>query len=304
MYTKPLGDVIRRHGLNHHFYADDTQLYLAFKPRDDVVQREAVARVEACLSDIQCWMTNNMLKLNQDKTEVVLFASKHNSRCVENVTIKVGNSIIAPSPHVRNLGVIFDTCITLEQHVNAVCRSAYAQLRKVGQIRRYLTNDATKSLMSGLVMSRVDYCNALLYGSPNTLTQKLQRVQNTAARIISRTSRYSHITPVMKELHCLPVQSRLQYKVLMYAFKAIHDLAPQYLADMIEVYQPRRTLRSQNSTSLVVSRTKTATYGTRGFAAAAPRLWNELPCNIRESNTLNTFKRSLKTHLFTSHYGN
>ena len=99
---------------------------------------------------------------------------------------------------------MFDSTMSMEQQVNAVCRSGYGQLRKIGRIRSYLSSEhgeATKSLVNGLVTSRIDYCNALLHGLSNTLIGKLQRVQNTAARIITRTSRHSHITPVLKELH-------------------------------------------------------------------------------------------------------
>ena len=302
MYTKPLGNLIRRHQLDHHFYADDTQLYLAFKPSDSISQLDALTRMESCLADIESWMTKNMLKLNSAKTEVMLFASKHNIGSLKDITVNVGEAAVKPSSQARNLGVIFDSSMTMEQQVNSICRSCYGQLRNIGHIRRYLTNDATKSMVNGLVTSRLDYCNALLYGLPNLLLKKLQRVQNTAARIITRTSRHSHITPVLHDLHWLPIKARLDYKILTYTYKAIHDQAPAYMSEMVQVYQPVRSLRSQNTITLVVPRTKTATYGTRSYHAAAPSLWNALPSNIRESKTLVTFKKSLKTHLFLTYY--
>ena len=125
----------------------------------------------------------------------------------------------------------------MEQQVNSVCRSAYAQLRSIGHIRKYLTNDATKSLVNCLVTSRLDYCNAMLNGIPNTVMHKMQRVKKTAARIITRTSRYSHISPVLKALPWLPLKYRVQYKTLTFTYKALHDQSPDYIRDMFKVYQ-------------------------------------------------------------------
>jgi len=201
MYTKPDGSICRNHGLSNHFYADDSQLYLTFKPNDNVSARKALCRVEICLSDIGSWMHTNMLKLNTDNTEVIVFSLKHNEQFVNDISVSVGTSQIKPSSVVRNLGAFFDSRMNMESHINAVCRSCYAQLRQIGQIRQYITSDATKSLVNSLVTSRLDYCNSLLYGVPKTTLNKLHTVQNTVARIISKTSRSFHITPILKELH-------------------------------------------------------------------------------------------------------
>ena len=201
-----------------------------------------------------------MLKINTDKTEVILFSSKRNSSLVDEISVEVGDSKIKPSSSVRNLGAQFDSQMDMELHVNSVCRSCYMQLRQIGHIRQYLTTDDTKSLVNALVTSRLDYCNALLYSVPKTILSKLQNVQNTAARLITRTSRYNHITPVLKELHWLPVQHRVVYKILTHTYKALHGESPAYIRHMLQVYVPRRTLRSQNDpVPLVVPRCHTVT---------------------------------------------
>ena len=171
---------------------------------------------------------------------------------MENVTVRVGNTDITSVNSVKNLGVIFDSAMNMEQHLNSLCRSGYYHLHNIGHIRRYLTNDATKSFVNGLVAPCLDYCNALLSGLLQISINKLQCVQNTATRIVTRTSSYSHITPVLKNLHWLPVNYRVQFKILMHTYKALHGQAPGYISDMLNVYQPRRTLQSMDSVTLEV----------------------------------------------------
>ena len=151
-------------------------------------------------------------------------------------------------------------------------------------------------------MSRLNYCNGLLYGLPATLINKLQRVQNMGARVITRTRRHDHITPVLIKLHWLPVQRRVDYKVLVYVFKAIHAEAPEYLSDLLTVYQQTRSLRSASCVSLVVPATNIVTYDERHFASAAAKLWNSSQADLRNTSTLNGFKKALKTHLFQHEY--
>lgn len=303
MYTKPVGGICKKHGLSHHFYADDSQLYLSFKPTSVVSRAEAIRRVENCLKEIVTWMNENMLKLNADKTEVILFTSQNNEKHIDSITVKIGDADIKPSGYVRNLGAFLDSKMNMDKHINTICRSGYAQLRQIGHIRKYLNTDAAKSLVNSLVTSRLDYCNSLLSGVPKTMISRLQTLQNTAARIITRTSRYEHITPVLKELHWLPVNHRVEFKILVLTYKALHDQSPVYIRDMLEIYRPARNLRSKDTNQLVVPRTKTVKYGGRSFSAVAPRLWNDLPVSIRNSDSVPLFKKRLKTHMFINIYG-
>ncbi|XP_060595673.1 uncharacterized protein LOC132749793, partial [Ruditapes philippinarum] len=132
----------------------------------------------------------------------------------------------------------------------------------------------------------MDYCNALLYGVRKTTLNKLQHLQNTAARIITGTSRFEHITPVLKKLHWIPVVYRVDFKILMQTYKALHDQSPIYLKHLLALYQPTRNLRSKNSSKqLVVAKSRTVRYGERSFSSMAPKLWNALPDSIRDSKT-------------------
>ena len=233
-----------------------------------------------------------------------MFASERNAGLVNGISLAVGDSNIRPSSCVRNLGAWLDSKMDMEQHVNSICKSCFGQIWQIGHIRQYLTTDATKSLVNSLVTSRLDYCNALLSGVPKTILNKLQNVQNTAARVVTRTSRYCHITPIQKELHWLPTQYTVQYKILTHTYKALHDQSPVYIKELLHVYKPRRELRSQNSSLILkVPRSRTVSYGDRSFAIIAPKLWKALPSGVRESSTLFAFKKSLKTHLFMQMYG-
>ncbi len=158
-----------------------------------------------------------------------------------------------------------------------------------------MNNNAT--LIHALVTSRIDYCNTLLTGLSSKLLHKLQLVLNSAARVLTRTPSIMHISPVLQRLHWLPVKYRIDFKILLLTFKALHNLAPPYLTDLLHIYTPPCTLRSSHSLSLVSPRLNTL--GARTFSHAAPRLWNSLPLQIRNSNSLHIFKSHLKTYLFT-----
>ena len=177
MYTKPVGIICKKHGLNHHFYADDGQLYLSFKPTNLVSQKNALRCVENCLVEIVSWMNSNMLTINADKTEVIVFTSQKKRKLIESISVKIGGEDIKPSNCVRNLGYYLDSKMSMEKHINSVCRSGYAQLRQIGHIRQYLNTDATKSLVNSLVTSLLDYCNALLYGVPKPSLNRLHNLQ-------------------------------------------------------------------------------------------------------------------------------
>ncbi len=157
MYTKPVGSICQKHGLHHHFYADDSQLYISFKPSNQIEKCEALNSVERCLSEIVSWMNNNMLKINEDKTEVIIFSSKNNEQQVESLSITIGDETILPSKCVRNLGAFLDSKVNMDQHIIAVCKSGYGQLRQIGHIRKYLNTDAAKSLVNFHVTSKIYY---------------------------------------------------------------------------------------------------------------------------------------------------
>jgi hypothetical protein len=300
MYTRPVGDIAQHHGMDHHSYADDTQNYNVIEVPSQWT--ETSERIAACIGELQTWMNRNMLKLNQDKFEFIVFHPRQSPFSAQNFEISISNNVIIPSSHVRNLGVHQDRSLSMEKHVCAVTKSCYRQIRSIGRIRRYITTDACRSLVQSMVTSRLDYANVLLHNLPKSLLNRLQMVQNTCARLVTRMSRRSHITPVLIKLHWLPVEYRTAYKVLLYTYKALNDLAPPYICELIEEYRPARTLRSAAQSLLKVPKSRTTTYGTRSFRVSAPKLWNELPDHIKQAPTLVAYKKLLKTCLFKQAY--
>ena len=243
-------------------------------------------------------MVNNLLKLNSDKTEFILFYPYRRSAEDYEYNLKIGNDIISARQRVRNLGVYFDKHLSMEyqvHHIKKVCRM---QIRKISHIRQYLSQEACNILVVCMVTSRLDYGNALLYGINKKLIAELQKVQNTAARLTIRSKKLVHISPILKSLHWLPVEYRLQYKILLHTYRCLNETAPIYLQELIHQYYPRRSLRSQFSRLINVPKVQGSTYGSRTFQSSSSSLWNALPLDLKISPSLDDFKSNLKTLLF------
>ena len=174
--------------------------------------------------------------------------------------------------------------MTLVPFINNTCKSAFSQLYNIRRIRKYLTTDTSKTLVHAMITCRIDYCNSLLCGLP----------------LITGTAKFSHITPVLRTLHWLPIKQRVQFKMLILIFKAINGLAPNYISNLVNILCPSKYLLRRNNEILLKpynGKTK-KTLGDRAFAVAAPRLFNSLPPEIRHETCFNTFKTKVKTFLF------
>ena len=154
-----------------------------------------------------------------------------------------------------------------------------------------------ETLIHAFVTSKLDYCNALLSGLSQNQIQRLQYVQNSAARLLTGTRKYNSITPILRELHWIPVAERIHFKILLLTFKSLNGMAPFYLRELLSPYILSRTLRSSSKSSLVIPRCNLKTYGQRAFSYTAPVLWNSLPEDMRSCKSLTTFKTKLKTFL-------
>ena len=176
------------------------------------------------------------------------------------------------------------------------------EFRRISSIRHLLSTGATKTLVSDFVLSRLDYCNSLLFECPQYLLNKLQKVQNNAAGVVLRVSKADHISPHLASLHWLPIDSRIQYKLSSLCYYCLNSTAPDYLTELLRINKPTHQLRSSSDTSILcIPTVRTHSLGQRSFSYASPTVWNTLPYEIRSSNTISSFK-SLKTYLFQLSY--
>ena len=296
IYILPLGDTMKGCSISRHGYADDIQVYRVLACL--MVDFQCV-ELEHRLNSIQDWLTVNKLKGNPDKTEFMLFGHQQTLKSLVLPALTIAGTVVQLSKvPVRNLGVLFDSKLSMDSHVSSVVRAASYHLRNIGLVRRQLTVEATKSLVQSLVLSRLDYCNSSLAEITEKSLRKLQIVQNRAARLITRTPRRSHITPVLAELHWLPVRERIQFKLLLLTFKSYHRLGPSYLNDIIQHYKSSRSLRSDSQNLLTCRKFRMNSFGGRAFSSLAPRLWNALPSTLRTASSVSIFRKDLKTYLF------
>jgi hypothetical protein len=301
VYILPLGDIIRRYNIFFHIYADDTQLYISFRPGVDT--SKCVAQLEKCISEIRSWMLDNFLCLNDEKSEFLVIGTKQQREKLNIASIKFGKCEVVTASKARNLGVIFDEAFNLDSHVKQLCKSTNYYLRSVGKIRKFLTDNATEQVIHGLITSRLDMCNSVLHGLPSCALEKLQRIQNNAARVLVKCKKYDRITPVLKKLHWLPIRQRIVFKILLLTYKALNDGSPSYIRDLLQEKTSVRTLRSNAKKLLKIPITKLSMCKNRAFSCVAPSLWNELPDHIKLCDSVNSFKNQLKTHLFKLSYG-
>ena len=292
LYMLPLGSIIRQHNISYHSYADDTQLYLSISSDDP----SPVNDLTRCISNIKNWMAQNVLMLNDAKTEMLAVGPK----ALRNHFQPILTSLLAkPYENVQNVGVTLDADLNFQKHISNITKTAFYHLRNISKVRGFLSLQDSEKLVHAFISSRLDYCNTLYAGLTKQMLNKLKLIQNAAARIVTRTSKCNHITPVLKSLHWLPVKQRIEFKILLLVYKSLNGLAPPYISDLISFYDPARCLRSSSKCLLTTPRINTnAAHG--AFSYCAPTLWNSLPLELRSSQSVLSFKKGIKTFLFSS----
>ena len=303
MYTVELSHLLKSINISCHFYADDTQLFFKISNIEETTIE--VNRVFDCIKN---WMDSRRLKLNVDKTECIIVGSTR-SRCqnLANFThLTLGEFRIKISESVRNLGVIFDKDLSFCDHMKRTKKQVIGNLINISRISKFLDISCRMKLVHGLVLSKIDYCNFIYYGLPNRDLRSLQLLINNAARIVCGMDRFSRerITPKCISLHILPLKARIEYKICLLAYKAIKYGQPSYLCTLLKPHEQARELplRGERDGRLhepVISR---AAYSNRCFSYIAPRMYNNLPVELKTLTCLERFKNDLKTHLFRKSY--
>ncbi len=212
--------------------------------------------------------------------------------------LTIGGCKIQVSPIIRNLGCYFDANMSLTAHVDNLRRTVLFHTKNLWRIRRYIDKNTCHHVARALIISRLDYCNSLFSQLSATNINRMQRLQNGAARVVFGVGRRTEAHPLLNSLHWLSIKKRIVFKMLLYVYKALNNLAPQYISEQLTLYIPSRTLRSASDKSRLSIPRSRSVAGERRFRIAAAREWNSLPSNIRAAPSISVFKKCLKTHLF------
>ena len=315
LYTRHLEHIALRHGLSIKLYADDSQLYISFNPsKDDCTM--FCDKVNACLVDIKLWVERKFLKLNEGKTKLIIL-SKPSVTMNESILLSVDDKNIAEvdwelEKDIKSLGVYIDPRLDMNKHISYIRQFCIGQLSSWKHIATLLDTDTRLMLVKQIILSKLDYNNSLLCGLPGYVIKSLQFIINCAMRFVYNVRYREHITPYIIRSHILPVKYRIEYKICLTVFKCLHDLAPQYLQELLKWNTPTNDVLNIYDDSNFVPRTtqdpyllivpsdfgKRTRYRSRTFSHYAPRSWNTLPYALRCCNDKSVFKTKLKTHFF------
>ena len=250
IYTVPIGDICRKHQVAFHLYADDTQIYLSFRPSIPSSKHECFAKIEKCIDQIGIWMTQNLLKLNNNKTEFILMGTQQQLSKLDNTSLHISSDTIKPTDHVRNLGFIMASLLKNGSHINKKTSSSYCKLHDITKIRPSLDSKTAQLIVQALVLTNIDNCNSLLAGSSRYQLNKLQQIQNMSCQIICNIRKHDHISSAMKNLHWLRILERIAYKLCLLVYKCQNNLVPRYLSDLLQSRPCSRLLRSSQSDNI------------------------------------------------------
>ena len=293
VYTRSQKLVFQDRGYKSSSFADDAncrkQFSLIFQY--DILKND----IASCMKNVEYWMNERKLKLNTEKTEIIIF---HPSKLCDFVIINgthFDHKCIRFSDVVKNVGFLLDKNMTLCKQVNKVVSHCYKLLKDIGSIRNTLTKKHTEMLVHSVITNRLDYCNSLYINLDAGNIFKLQKVQNSAARMVERKSRRTSARSIISNLHWLNVRSRVAFKILLLTYKSITNKCSSNLMLDFKTYNCR-----PNEYLMLDLKFAKTQYGRRTFAYTAPRLWNAIPVEIRSAPTTETFKRALKTFFFSN----
>ena len=301
-YIAPLSEIVRKHGIEDEKFADDEELIMAFSTNSHTDQDDARNLMNLCINDIRTFLKKNKLCNNSDKTEFLIIGTHQQLSKLNFDSIIVGDTTVHKTQHARNLGVMFDEHLSMEQQVKKICKSGYFHLKNIASIRNVMDSKNTEKLVHAFISSTLDYGNSLLYGISQKHINKLQVLQNSAAKLIEKKKKYDHVTETLIKLHWLPIKARIDFKILLLTWKGLNGVAPPYIKSMLEPRNDVRSLRNPTNLLLKVPKVNRITLGGNAFCVVAPSLWNQLPISTRTTHSLDVFKKQLKTFLFKKYY--
>ena len=291
IYAKPFPDKLRVVSVSVEGYADDHQLLKRFNLIFEV--EVLVEGIQKTFDVIESWMRENFLKLNSDKTQIMIVAPEGTQKDIMINGTFINGKCIRFVNSAKNLGVYFDSSLSMDVQVQKVVSSCFSTIRLLSRIKHFLITEQLQLLVCSLVLSVIDYCNILYYGMSNDNLKKLQSVQNSAARLACKVNSYDRVSSddLFFKLHWLKVRERISYKVLVVVHKCVYGNAPIDIKNLVQFSKSNRTRKLEVRPCLGET-------GKRAFSVCGPRLWNCLPTELRMNEDLDDFKKKLKTYLF------
>ena len=313
LYIKALQKIAQKYGLLIQLYADDSQLYISFKPDSSLNLSDIKERISCCLNEIKRWMIDNVMKLNEDKTQLLIIGKSHVLQTLEgcDLSIKFGdsaiNQTICKGDQGKSLGVLLDETLSMDRQLAEVKRKCSWTMMNLRTISRYLDESLKIMLVKQLVISKLDYCNALYMNLAKKRIKKLTTVLNMAVRFIYNiTDRKIDLIPYYKKAHILPIEMRILYKVCLVCYKVFHGSSPSYINELVEIDNSCSRTRSRavgdsgatdNFRFKLKKMTRTKIEDRR-FSNYAPMTWNELPLRLRSMDNVTCFKKNLKNYYY------
>ena len=281
-------------------YADDHALINTFHPEDTNISSKLVLNI----SYVKDWMNRNQLKMNDAKTEFIVFGSKHQVQRNDLKSLNIDNTTISAKLVIKFLGAYLDESLNMKTRIAHRTKNALYNLYLIKNIRKYITQERAKMLLCSLVLSQLDYLNLVLTDLPKATLRPYNYTQRYAARLACNKKKRDSAQDCMKMLHWLPIEFRTKFKLLTIVFKTLQGNGPSHLRRKLNSMTYRRTTRRSTTKciTLEVPFNKKKTQGDRGFSHTAATHWNKLPEYIRQTDDISIFRRLLKTYYFRLAY--
>ena len=296
LYTSPISEIIQKHDVLYHQFADDITIFTGASYLDP---HPSLTKISECITELNLWFSNNHLMLNPNKSKV-MFVGSPILLSKSNLPTEVifDGTTLSVTSKLKILGVTLDSRLNFTHFVSQVIQASKFHLHAIRQARKFLPFDTAVALIISLVLSRIDYCNSLLCRLPNCLISKFQSLQNRAAETVLQADYYSSSRTCLDRLHWLLVALRAQFKLLWLTANILYFNQPAYLYERLSIRQTPESLRSSNSGLWLHQTVSSNSFLYRSFSHIAPHLWNSLPLNLRLSPSLKVFRKRLKTHLY------
>ena len=297
LYIRSLYSTVKDLKFAIHGYADDHQVFKSFSRMNQYAT--LVDEVPLCFNEISSWMDEHFLQLNPGKTEIMVFGTPSVlGKLSIRGTFLDSETCIRFSPVAKNLGFRLDESLTFNKQVATLKSNCFIKLRAIAKMKSFLTIKQMTMLVQAVILSMLDYCNALYYGCNNSIIRQLQTIQNRACRIIFGLKKRTDVTEKMKSLHWLKINERIVFKILLLVYKGVNGLAPAYINELLSFNNIVTSNKRRSSLHISLGEPSHR----RAFQTVAPKLWYNLPESIKSCTSTELFKKRLKTHLFKCSY--